>query len=72
MLIRVGFFFSDRTLITKNLVEAEKLIDEGGDWDRRNRLKVYNSLHLLSINHSNAQQGFLDALSTFAATELIS
>ena len=26
-----------------------RLIDEGGDWDRRNRLKVYNGLHLLSI-----------------------
>ena len=27
---------------------ARRLIDEGGDWDRRNRLKVYNALHLIS------------------------
>ncbi|KAH6903640.1 proteasome 26S subunit [Coprinopsis sp. MPI-PUGE-AT-0042] len=72
-LVRLGFFFSDHTLITKNLAEAEKLIDEGGDWDRRNRLKVYTSLHLISIRQfKRAAEGFLDALSTFTATELIS
>jgi hypothetical protein len=26
-----------------------RLIEKGGDWDRRNRLKVYRGLHLLSI-----------------------
>jgi 26S proteasome regulatory subunit N7 len=28
---------------------SHRLIDQGGDWDRRNRLKVYRGLHLLSI-----------------------
>lgn len=49
-----------------------RLIDEGGDWDRRNRLKVYNGLHLVSIRQfSRGGNLLLEALSTFTATELL-
>ncbi|KIO04292.1 hypothetical protein M404DRAFT_143998 [Pisolithus tinctorius Marx 270] len=72
-LIRIGFFFGDNTLITENLAGAEKLIEEGGDWDRRNRLKVYRGLHAVSIRQFKlGGELLLDALSTFTATELIS
>ncbi len=48
-------------------------MDEGGDWDRRNRLKVYRGLHSLSIRQfKRGGELLLDALSTFTATELIS
>ena len=48
-------------------------MDKGGDWDRRNRLKVYRGLHLLSIRQfKRSGELLLDALSTFTATELIS
>lgn len=50
-----------------------RLVEEGGDWDRRNRLKVYSGLHLLSIRRFKASgELFIDALSTFTASELIS
>lgn len=50
-----------------------RFIDEGGDWDRRNRLKVYNGVHLLSIRQfKRGGELLLDALSTFTATELLS
>ena len=43
-----------------------RLIDEGGDWDRRNHLKVYNGLHLLSIRQFKRGGELLrDALRTF-------
>jgi len=59
-------------LITSNLTKAEELIEKGGDWDRRNRLKVYRGLHLLSVRQfKRGGELFLDALSTFTATELI-
>lgn len=71
-LIRIGFFFGDNDLITTNLTKAEALIDEGGDWDRRNRLKVYQGLHLISIRQfKRGGELFTDALSTFTATELL-
>lgn len=49
-----------------------RLVDEGGDWDRRNRLKAYQGLHFLSIRNFKAGgELLLDTLSTFTATELI-
>ncbi|KAG2337231.1 PCI-domain-containing protein [Suillus weaverae] len=70
-LIRLGFFFRDNSLITENIPKAERFIEEGGDWDRRNRLKVYRGLHMISIRQLKAGGALLlDALSTFTATEL--
>ncbi|CAL1705800.1 unnamed protein product [Somion occarium] len=72
-LIRIGLFFGDQDLISTHLAKAEDLIEQGGDWDRRNRLKVYRGLHLLSIRQfKRGGELLLDALSTFTATELIS
>ncbi|KXN92115.1 26S proteasome non-ATPase regulatory subunit 6 [Leucoagaricus sp. SymC.cos] len=72
-LLRIGFFFGDHDLINTYVTKAEALIEEGGDWGRRNRLKKYNSLHLLSIRQfKRGGELLLDALSTFTATELIS
>ncbi|KIK13401.1 hypothetical protein PISMIDRAFT_18020 [Pisolithus microcarpus 441] len=51
-----SLFFGDNTLITENLAKAEKLIKEGGDWDRQNCLKRVATR----------------CTSTFTATELIS
>jgi 26S proteasome regulatory subunit N7 len=48
------------------------MVDKGGDWDRRNRLKVYRGLHLLAVRQfKRAGELLLDALSTFTATELL-
>ncbi|KAJ6618255.1 PCI-domain-containing protein [Mycena sp. CBHHK59/15] len=72
-LVRIGFFWGDREDITKYLSKAEALIEEGGDWDRRNRLKVYRGLYMFSIRQfKTGGDLFIDALSTFTATELIS
>ncbi len=32
----------DLTRLTKKIEECKKLLEEGGDWERRNRLKVIN------------------------------
>ncbi|KAF9034622.1 26S proteasome subunit RPN7-domain-containing protein [Panaeolus papilionaceus] len=71
-LARIGFFFGDNDLVTGSMEKAEKLIDSGGDWDRRNRLKVYRGVHFISIRQfKRASELLLDALSTFTATELL-
>lgn len=70
--VRIGLFFGDTDVVATSIAEAKKLVEEGGDWERRNRLKVYEGLHLLSIRDFKAGgELFLDALSTFTATELI-
>ena len=44
----------------------------GGDWDRRNRLKVYSGLYAMSVrNFQEAADNFLDTVSTFTSYELM-
>ncbi|KAJ6888943.1 26S proteasome non-ATPase regulatory subunit 6 [Populus alba x Populus x berolinensis] len=53
----------------KNL--DENLFEEGGDWERKNRLKVYEGLYCLSTrNFKKAADLFLDSISTFTTYEL--
>lgn len=60
-------------LITTNLVTAKTLNDQGGDWDRRNRLKVYEGLHKMSQREfEDAAPLLIDSIATFTAIELIS
>lgn len=70
--LRIGLFYMDNDLITRNIEEAKSLIDKGGDWDRRNRLKVYHGLYYLSIrDFKNAAENFLESISTFTSYELM-
>lgn len=47
------------------------MIEQGGDWDRRNRLKVYEALYNASIRKfSEAATLFLEGLATFTSYEL--
>jgi len=70
-LIRIGLFFDDVDLIRRNIEKAQHMIEEGGDWDRRNRLKVYEAVYSMSLRQFRKGAGlFLETLSTFTSTEL--
>jgi 26S proteasome regulatory subunit N7 len=70
-LIRVGLFWKDADLTTRNIEKAKTLVEEGGDWDRRNRLKTYECVYLMSIrDFAKAAQIFLETLATFTSYEL--
>ncbi|KAK0255313.1 hypothetical protein B0A54_03205 [Friedmanniomyces endolithicus] len=70
-IIRIALFFDDKLLSRHNIARATTLVDSGGDWDRRNRLKAYQGLHLLTIRaHNLAAPLLLDSLSTFTSNEL--
>lgn len=72
-MIRIGLFFGDLLFVKKIIERAETLVESGGDWDRRNRLKAYKGLHLLTIrSYSLAAPLLLDSLSTFTSYELCS
>ncbi|KAG9681595.1 PCI-domain-containing protein, partial [Aureobasidium melanogenum] len=72
-IIRIAMFFDDKTLVKKSVERCSALVESGGDWDRRNRLKAYQGLHLITIrSHAAAAPLLLDSLSTFTATELCS
>lgn len=70
--IRLGLFYLDHDLITRNIEKARTLIEEGGDWDRRNRLKVYQGVYSIAIrDFKSAATYFLDTVSTFTSYELM-
>ncbi len=70
-IIRIGLFYLDHKLISTNIDKARELIEEGGDWDRRNRLRVYQGFYCITIrDFSKAASLFLDTISTFTCYEL--
>lgn len=69
--IRIGFFYMDHDLISRNVDKAKALMEEGGDWDRRNRLRVYQGLYCMAIRDFKAAANlFLETVSTFTCYEL--
>lgn len=51
---------------------TSSLIEEGGDWDRRNRLKTYEGLYAMSIrDFKKTATCFFDTMATFTSTELM-
>lgn len=72
-IIRMALFYGDRLLVKKHVDRAKTLVESGGDWDRRNRLKAYQGLYLLSArSYDLAAPLLLDSLSTFTSYELCS
>ncbi|XP_011623095.1 26S proteasome non-ATPase regulatory subunit 6 [Amborella trichopoda] len=69
--LQLGFFYMDFDLISKSIDKAKNLFEEGGDWERKNRLKVYEGLYCMSTrNFKKAASLFLDSISTFTTYEL--
>merc|ERR1712176_30727 len=70
---RVASFHGD---LKKNILvieKASKLAQDGGDWDRRNRLKVYSALSkLFSRQIKEAASLLVDCTATFSCNELCS
>ncbi|KAF4776972.1 26S proteasome subunit RPN7 [Colletotrichum scovillei] len=70
-IIRMGLFYGDKLLVKKHVERAKTLVESGGDWDRRNRLKAYEGIYLLTVRSYNlAAPLLLDSLSTFTSYEL--
>ncbi|KAN0119631.1 PCI domain containing protein [Hyaloscypha variabilis] len=70
-IIRMGLFYGDKLLVKKHVDRAKTLVESGGDWDRRNRLKAYQGLYLLMVrSYALSAPLLLDSLSTFTSYEL--
>ncbi|VDK42499.1 unnamed protein product [Anisakis simplex] len=72
-LIRLGLFFLDHQLINTNIAKAKDLMEQGGDWERKNRLRSYEGLYKMAIRDmKGAAALFLEAVPTFGSYELMS
>ncbi|SBT35423.1 26S proteasome regulatory complex subunit [Plasmodium ovale wallikeri] len=72
-IIRISIFFNDMKNTKKYLEQATMQMEKGGDWERKNKLKIYEALNYIMIrNFPEASKILIDAASTFTATEIIS
>eukprot|EP01006_Ploeotia_vitrea_P030848 TRINITY_DN63172_c0_g2_i1.p2 TRINITY_DN63172_c0_g2~~TRINITY_DN63172_c0_g2_i1.p2 ORF type:complete len:412 (-),score=58.25 TRINITY_DN63172_c0_g2_i1:2124-3311(-) len=70
--IRLGFTFEDVSLIKDNIAKASDILKAESDWERRNRLKVYEGIFNISIrNFNTAIEHMLDSIATFSCYELM-
>lgn len=71
-LIRIGFFFEDQEMVKKEIDRAKVVLSKGGDWERRNKLKVYEGMyHMTNRSWKEAATLFLNVMPTFTASELV-
>merc|ERR1712190_100852 len=69
---RIAFFFDDKELAKKEIERAKAELKKGGDWERRNKLKVYEGVYLMTQRQWKEAAGlFLNVMPTFTATELV-
>ena len=67
----IGLMTKDLDLLKEYLERIKESLKEGGDWEKKNRLKVYDGLDLLfNRNFKEAGKNFLEALMTFTSYEL--
>lgn len=70
---RVASFWGDYARMKTVLDSAAKAIANGGDWDRRNRLKVYQALSMILVRDmEEASKLLVEGIATFSCTELCS
>jgi 26S proteasome regulatory subunit N7 len=70
---RLGMAWNNFDQVRTGLQDAAKLLMSGGDWDRRNRLKIYTGLQaMVGRDFKKASTEFLSGLATFTSDELFS
>ncbi|KAI7828374.1 hypothetical protein BX661DRAFT_181970 [Kickxella alabastrina] len=71
--LRLGMFYYRPQIIQKEIDRAHELVNKGGDWDRRNRLKAIECVWRCSQRQfKEASDLFIECLSTYASPELMS
>lgn len=65
---RLDIAAGDWHAVKAGLKHAKELCEGGGDWERKNRLKVYEGTFLLATrDFKHAARLFLDSIATFTA-----
>ncbi|CAI2375439.1 unnamed protein product [Moneuplotes crassus] len=58
--------------IRKDVETCKKLVDEGADWEKKNKLKVYEGVYCMIIrDFKRAAELLLDSVATFTCSELL-
>ncbi|KAJ1740216.1 proteasome regulatory particle subunit [Coemansia sp. RSA 989] len=70
--LRLALFYYNPQTIQKEIERAHELVNKGGDWDRRNRLKAVECIwHCSQRQFKEASALFIECLSTYSSPELM-
>ncbi|PRW60726.1 26S proteasome non-ATPase regulatory subunit 6-like protein [Chlorella sorokiniana] len=70
--IRLELSRGDLPAVKDQLEQAKVLCGKGGDWERKNKLKVYEAVFLMATRQfKRAAELLLDAIATFTSGELM-
>lgn len=70
--VRVALFHGDTELLKEHIELCRTLIEDGGDWDRRNRLKIYDGAYRMLVrDFKTAATNFLSSIATFTSYEVM-
>ena len=65
---RLDMAYEDWHSVKAGLKAANELCASGGDWERKNRLKVYEASYLMATRDlAGAAKLFLDSIATFTS-----
>lgn len=79
ILLQIYFKETDLLQIKSYITKSKQLLEEGGDWENKNKLKVplahqvYEGLYcLITRDFTTCAKLFVDAMSTFSSPEIMS
>jgi 26S proteasome regulatory subunit N7 len=62
----------DMDALKKDVATCKQLVDEGADWDKKNKLKVFEGVYCMLIRDFNrAADLLISSIATFTCTELL-
>jgi len=71
MLMNIEKF--DIDALKKDVNQCKILVDEGADWDKKNKLKIFEGVYCMFVRDlKRAAELFMSSIATFTCTELMS
>lgn len=62
----------DLESVKKDVTQCKLLVDDGADWDKKNKLKIYEGVYCMMIRDlKRAADLFVSSIATFTAVELM-
>ena len=59
--------------LTTDIATCHKLVEDGADWDKKNKLKIFEGVYCMMIrDFKKASDLFVNSVATFTATEVMS
>jgi 26S proteasome regulatory subunit N7 len=71
MLMNIEKF--DIDALKKDVNQCKILVDEGADWDKKNKLKIFEGVYCMFVRDlKRAAELFMSSIASFTCTELMS